>query len=66
MGRKERSLGRKSMIEVDRFEEVIRIKMSIEADGKPVYWTTAYLVDGLLVDTGCAHTAEELVDFLEG
>ncbi len=54
------------MIEVDRFEEVTRIKMSIEAYGKPVYWTTAYLVDGLLVDTGCAHTAEELVDFLEG
>lgn len=24
------------------------------------YWTTAYLVDGLLVDTGCAFTASEL------
>ena len=54
------------MIEVDRFEEVTRIKMSIEADGRAVYWTTAYLVDGLLIDTGCAHTARELADFLEG
>lgn len=54
------------MIEADRFEEITRIKMSIEADGKPVYWTTAYLVDGLLIDTGCSHTARELADFLEG
>jgi glyoxylase-like metal-dependent hydrolase (beta-lactamase superfamily II) len=29
-------------------------------------WVCAYLVDGLLVDTGPAHTAAELVRFLEG
>ena len=54
------------MIEIADFEEVTRIRMSREVDGKPVYWVAAYLVDGLLVDTGCAHTADELVAALEG
>lgn len=54
------------MIEVDRFEEVTRIRMSIESGGKAVYWVAAYLVDGLLIDTGCPHTAEELGAFLQG
>jgi glyoxylase-like metal-dependent hydrolase (beta-lactamase superfamily II) len=54
------------MIEITEFEEVTCIKMSLEADGKPVYWVAAYLVDGLLIDTGCAHTAGELVATLDG
>lgn len=54
------------MIEVSEFEEVTRIKMSLEVEGKPLYWVAAYLVDGLLIDTGSTHTATELVGFLEG
>ncbi len=54
------------MIEVNHFEEVIQIKMSREMGGRPLYWVAAYLVDGLLIDTGCRHTAEELAGFLEG
>ena len=54
------------MIEITDFEEVTQIKMSLEAEGKPVYWVAAYLVDGLLIDTGCPHTAGELVAALEG
>lgn len=54
------------MIETSPFEEVTRIKLSREVDGKPIYWVTAYLVDGLLIDTGPAYTATELADFLEG
>ena len=54
------------MIEATHYEEVTQIRMSRELDGKPVYWVAAYLVDGLLVDTGCSHTAGELADFLEG
>lgn len=34
--------------------------------GRPLYWVAAYLVDGLLIDTGCRHTAGELAGFLEG
>ncbi len=54
------------MIEVNQFEEVVQIKMSREFEGQPLYWVAAYLVDGLLIDTGCKHTDEELVEFLDG
>lgn len=54
------------MIKVNQFEEVIQIKMGREMGGQVLYWVAAYLVDGLLIDTGCKHTAEELVKFLEG
>jgi glyoxylase-like metal-dependent hydrolase (beta-lactamase superfamily II) len=40
--------------------------MGREYQGRVLYWTAAYLVDGLLIDTGCSHTAEELTRFLEG
>ncbi len=54
------------MIEVDHLGEVTRVKMGREYQGRVLYWTAAYLVDGLLIDTGCPHTAEELTRFLEG
>ena len=40
--------------------------MGREYEGRVLYWTAAYLVDGLLIDTGCPHTAEELTQFLAG
>ncbi len=39
--------------------------MSREFNGQPVYWVAAYLVDGLLIDTGCRHTSTELTAFLK-
>ena len=54
------------MIETQEFEGVTQIRMSREVDGKPVYWVSAYLVDGMLVDTGCSHTSSELTGFLAG
>ncbi|MBI5572825.1 MAG: MBL fold metallo-hydrolase [Desulfomonile tiedjei] len=54
------------MIETAGYEGVTQIRMSRELDGKPVYWVAAYLVDGLLVDTGCSYTSNELASFLEG
>jgi glyoxylase-like metal-dependent hydrolase (beta-lactamase superfamily II) len=54
------------VLEISEFEDVTRIKMSREAEGNPVYWVAAYLVDGLLIDTGCAHTAEEFLSCLRG
>lgn len=53
------------MLEFDHFEDVVQIKMSTEMDGKPLYWVAAYLVDGLLIDTGCAHTCDEFVNYLK-
>jgi glyoxylase-like metal-dependent hydrolase (beta-lactamase superfamily II) len=32
--------------------------------GSSVYWVAAYLVDGLMIDTGCGYTAEGLITFL--
>jgi glyoxylase-like metal-dependent hydrolase (beta-lactamase superfamily II) len=54
------------MLEINQFEEITQIKMSLEVEGNPVYWVAAYLVDGLLIDTGCSHTAEEFVAWLQG
>jgi len=52
------------MIETSQFEDVVQIRMSKVVDGVPVYWVSAYLVDGLLIDTGCSYTAEELAAHL--
>lgn len=54
------------MIQGNRIEEVLQLKMGRDIGGKVLYWVAAYLVDGLLVDTGCSHTAKELAEFLEG
>jgi len=53
------------MIETQIYESVTQIRMSREVNGKPVYWVAGYLVDGMLVDTGCQHTSSELAAFLE-
>lgn len=54
------------MIKVSHFGPVTRFDLARSILGRGRYWTTAYLVDGLLVDTGCAHTAQELTDALSG
>jgi glyoxylase-like metal-dependent hydrolase (beta-lactamase superfamily II) len=54
------------MIEINDYEDITQIRLSRGLDGKPLYWVAAYLVDGLLIDTGCDYTAAELVAFLEG
>lgn len=52
------------MLETEQFEDVTCIRMSREVEGRALYWVAAYLVDGLLIDTGCSYTAAELVEFL--
>jgi len=62
------------MLEVTQFGDITRLRMGREVgnntpllEGQQVYyWTAAYLVDGLLIDTGCSYTVEELAQFLEG
>jgi glyoxylase-like metal-dependent hydrolase (beta-lactamase superfamily II) len=54
------------MIETTQYEEITQIRMSRELNRQAVYWVSAYLVDGLLIDTGCSHTSVELTSFLEG
>ena len=49
------------MIKLSHFGDVIRIDSARTIAGRGHYWTTAYLIDGLLIDTGCAHSADELI-----
>lgn len=43
----------------------ISISVGKEYDEKPYYWTTFYYYKGLIIDTGCPHTAEEAAKFIE-
>jgi hypothetical protein len=45
------------MLEEKKLGASTQIMMGREIDGTVYYWTAAYLVDGLLIDTGCSYTA---------
>jgi len=45
---------------------ITRIHLARTAFGRPLYTVEAYLVDGLLIDTGCPATARELVSWCRG
>lgn len=51
------------MLKIKEYGEVTQITMG--AGDQPIYLVSCYLVDGMLVDTGCPHTADELVNFLK-
>jgi len=53
------------MIEINEYGDVTQIKLSRELNGNAIYWVAAYLVDGLLIDTGSNHTSDELIAFLK-
>ncbi|MCJ7839232.1 MAG: MBL fold metallo-hydrolase, partial [Burkholderiales bacterium] len=52
------------MLKTTTFDDVTRFDLARTLAGRGRYWTTAYLVDGLLVDTGCAFSAPELAEAL--
>lgn len=54
------------MLRASQYSPVTRFDLARTIAGRGRYWTTAYLVDGLLVDSGCAHTAGELCAALAG
>lgn len=49
------------MLKITHYETVTRFDLARTLGGRGRYWTTAYLLDDLLVDSGCAHTAPELI-----
>ncbi|MEW6186211.1 MAG: MBL fold metallo-hydrolase [Thermodesulfobacteriota bacterium] len=53
------------MIATKLFEEVLQIKLSRYAELIPGTVVSAYWVDDLLIDSGPAHTTEELTEFLK-
>jgi glyoxylase-like metal-dependent hydrolase (beta-lactamase superfamily II) len=52
------------MLQESQHGPVTRFRLGREVMGQVLYWTSCYYVDGLLVDTGCAHTAPELLEAL--
>ena len=56
------------MIRIESLGEapaVVRIQMARDIAGWTYYQTAAYWVEGLLIDTGCAHTAPQLTSALK-
>jgi glyoxylase-like metal-dependent hydrolase (beta-lactamase superfamily II) len=49
------------MIQVSRFDAVTRFDLARTIAGKGRYWTTCYQLGDTLIDSGCAHTAHELM-----
>ena len=54
------------MLKQTDYGEVTRFDLARSLAGRGRYWTTCYYLDGLLIDTGCAHTAAELEAALSG
>lgn len=46
-------------------QAITRFDLARTLAGRGRYWTTAYFVDGLLIDSGCAYSAHELADALK-
>ena len=53
------------MIKITPYGGVTRFDLARTLSGSGRYWTTAYLVDRMLVDTGCAHSAPALIEALD-
>ncbi|HOF78426.1 MAG TPA: MBL fold metallo-hydrolase [Smithellaceae bacterium] len=53
------------MISTAQYGEVLQIRVCRYPDFPSAMWVCSYLVDGLLIDTGIAHTAKEFTAFLK-
>jgi glyoxylase-like metal-dependent hydrolase (beta-lactamase superfamily II) len=53
------------MIQVEQLGEVTKFRLARTVLGRGVYFTAAYLADGLMIDTGCSYTVRELTQSLE-
>ena len=53
------------MIRVEEIGPVTKFHLARTLWGRGRYFTACYLVDGVMVDTGCAHTVEELLRALD-
>lgn len=52
------------MLKLNRHGPILRFESARNLPIWGAYWTIAYYIDGILVDTGCAHTAAQLVEAL--
>jgi len=54
------------MISVKKKGDIHIFRLARSLFGRGLYFTAAYWVDGLMIDTGCAHTVGELIPALNG
>jgi len=54
------------MIQFEQIGEIRKYRLARSILGRGLYFTACYWIDGLVVDTGCAHTVDELVSVLDG
>jgi glyoxylase-like metal-dependent hydrolase (beta-lactamase superfamily II) len=54
----------KNMLRTAQFGEVVQYRLARTLAGRGRYWTAAYYVDGLLIDTGCRYSVRELAEAL--
>ncbi|MFH0823095.1 MAG: MBL fold metallo-hydrolase [Pseudomonadota bacterium] len=54
------------MIQTEQIGEVAKFRLARTLLGRGRYFTAAYMVDGLMLDSGCACTAGELAEALAG
>lgn len=52
------------MVRLTQLPGVKRFDLARTILGRGRYWTVAYLMDGVLIDSGCSHTAQELAEIL--
>lgn len=53
------------MIHIEQIGEVRKYRLARTIAGRGLYFTAAYWVDGLMIDTGCAYTVRELLESLD-
>ena len=53
------------MIQVETIDGVQKFRLARTVLGRGLYFTAAYWVDGLMIDTGCAYTVSELLQATE-
>jgi glyoxylase-like metal-dependent hydrolase (beta-lactamase superfamily II) len=54
------------MIQCEQIGAIRKYRLARSNLGRVLYFTACYWIDGLIVDTGCAHTIDELVAALDG
>ncbi|MBU7022645.1 MAG: MBL fold metallo-hydrolase [Theionarchaea archaeon] len=53
------------MIEIESYDDVHRINMSISFFGKQIFPINAYIVNDLLIDTGAANLSKDFLDIIK-
>jgi len=51
------------MLKTSTHEDVVVIRCGNEVNGRVLYWVNFYIYKGIMIDSGCPHTAKEVGEF---